>query len=165
MNINTNSWHYRLVNKVFDMYFVNNLCPYMRRLMGILAVIVFVIPSVLFGMIEAVLFFVYDREYLSWITGDSFFGWYSATFLIFGMVAWLVVFGYLLVTLTLYLGGKVANYLENNQSYQSWQYDRATRARKVKHEPNIFVEWCKARHDQICPKVDFVKEEKTNESQ
>ncbi len=162
MNINTSSWHYRLVNKFCDMWRVNNLCPYMRRLTGILASIVIGVPSLLYGMTEMVMLVVNGRDFLdAWInSGSGLFAVYSGVCAAIGFLAWCAVivfgFGYSVM----YVVGKVNNYLENNQSYQSWQYKRAKRAMKYK-KPNIFVEWCKARHDQICPMVDFVSEEKT----
>ena len=162
MNINTNSWHYRLVNKFCDMWRVNNLCPYMRRLTGILVVIVFVIPSVLFGMANTIVLIVKGREVLDTLLlnfGGDVFHYYGVACTVFGMVAWLLVLGYLLVTLVLYVVGKVAKALDNNESYQSWRYDKAQRS--MLREPNIFITWCKARHDQVCPMVDFVAEEKT----
>ncbi|KKL71269.1 hypothetical protein LCGC14_2096650, partial [marine sediment metagenome] len=152
MNINTNTWHYRLVNRVFDMYFVNNLCPYMRRLIGILAIMFIGVPSVLFGMAETIVLIMKGREFLDiWLaTFGGVFHAYGIVCAIFGIVAWLVVTAYLLLTLTLYVVGKVNNALENNQSYQAWRLKKATKVMSPHYrEPNIFIQWCKARHDQV----------------
>lgn len=146
------------------MWYANNLCPYMRRLTLILAAIFIGIPSVLFGMAEVLVMVVKGRDVLNvWInSGSGIFAIYSALCAVFGLLTWaagiLYGFGYSI----LYLVGKISKYLETNQSFTSWQYERAKRA--MDHEPNIFIVWCKARHDQICPMVQFVGE-KPNEDQ
>ncbi len=162
MEIKTDSWHYKLVNRFCEMDWVRNFCPYMRRLTGILAIFVFVIPSVLFGMAETLVMLVKGREVLdTWLAslGSLVLGYYGVICVILGIIAWLIVIGYLLLILVMYVVGKINNYLETNQSYTSWLRYRIKRRMARQREPNIFVLWCKARHDQICPMVKFVNSE------
>lgn len=161
MNINTDTWHYRLVSRFSEIGWVNNLCSYMRRLTGMLAIIFIGIPSVLFGMVNTIVMVVKGREFLDALlaTVGNVFHMYGIVCTMFGMVAWLLTIGYLLVTLTLYIVGKISKSLEANDAWQARQYERAKKA--LHREPNIFIEWCKAVHDRICPLVTFVDEEKT----
>ena len=158
MKIKTESWHYRLVSRFSTMHWIDNFCPYMRRLTLILVLMVVAAPSVLYGMIEMAILILMGKGYMAWLNPESVFGLYSIVCQIFGLAAWIIGIVYGTVMAALYVGGKVNRFLENNDAWQARQHDRAKRA--MRHEPGIFMQWCKARHDQICPIVEFVSEEK-----
>jgi len=159
MKIKTESWHYRLVNRFSEMIWIDNFCPYMRRLTLILALMVFVGPSVLYGMIEMAVLVIMGKGHMAWLNTETVFGIYSVICQVLGLAAWIIGIVFGAVHLFLYVGGKVNNYLDNNDAWQARQYKKAHK--QMRHEPNIFMQWCKARHDQICPLVEFVSEEKT----
>jgi hypothetical protein len=57
MKINTNSWHFRLINQEFNAYETTNLCQYCRRLMAMLALYGLLLPVLVVMYVSVMLIF------------------------------------------------------------------------------------------------------------
>ena len=142
MKIQTNSWHYKLIDQFSDDV-PKNLCPYIRKLMKHLAVIIFIIAflganSWLLGTIPVSAF----------TTLTGFVGFLAS--LISGVVMLLITFGA--------VGGIVFGiaYLVETfkEKLKQRRFERLKNGIPEK-EPTLMGAWIKSKHDKMCPRLEF----------
>lgn len=143
MIINTNSWHYRFLNWM-DQIPKTNLCPYVRQVIlymgvfGFLATMgTFLVLASLYIAGQILGWLVAMLVTLSWIVPDP------AT-----AVATLLILAVLLALGTTYLARRVRRWVFVHS--HEWVNDEY-----VPRPPNVFVAWIKAKHDKICPAIQF----------
>lgn len=155
MNINVNSWHYKLVKNTFTTSkgVPRSLCPYMR---AVLYRIMF------FGVTGTGLTLM-----LSNLLVDPMIGLGIA-----GLWAYVASFFASIVMLAVILGGACAIVFGGvwvYQRIQDWwedrKYDKELERERLKEQgiepkqPNIVFAFVKAKHDKICPTLNFTKPE------
>lgn len=145
MEINKNSWHFKLVNEFFTP--PTNLCPYVRKVLASMGLAVFFccICVLLFGIVVGV-----PGIFLGSLVG----------YIVTGVIhADIVIFGVLQVIYLVYLHwlGMEAygDYRDFWVSLKDKIFSRKPEKPKVHKEPSIFVEYVKAKHDKICPNLEF----------
>ncbi len=133
MNVSKSSWHYRLLDKMDLLAWQHEtLCKYFWKVMFTAVLLPLVALGVSFvGTIPL---------WWSFVEGDLV---YLAAFI--GAIE--------VVILTCWLGSTVA---------ERWEREIAegTREKPVKvYKPkSLFSQWLKAKHEQVCPIIDFVDE-------
>ncbi len=138
MQINTRSWHYRIIN-VLDFNHPRNLCPYCWKVLWSCFMVGAVIPVVAVVVVAAVT--------------SPFWFWLQPYM---GITVLGVTFGLLeAVILTAILRAVVRDRREDERR-------EGTRAQLVTREPGLFWLWIKARHEDVCPLLQFVS--KSNEN-
>ncbi|UIW11387.1 MAG: hypothetical protein [Enterobacter phage ENC9] len=155
MNINTNSWHYKLVKNTFTTSkgVPRSLCPYMR---AVLYRIMF------FGVTGTGLTLM-----LSNLLVDPMIGLGIA-----GIWAYVASFFASIVMLAVILGGACAIVFGGvwvYQRIQDWwedrKYDKELERERLKEQgiepkqPNIVFAFVKAKHDKFCPTLNFTTPE------
>jgi len=150
MKISQKSWHYRLIRFTGD-WPEENLCPYMRQVLGRLAII----PLALFLMtiVVALLTFPLWQWFVDMDAGNA---------LTLGVGSFMgnsMILGLLLAEYR-----KDWRWHNDHPSYDAW-YHRdifgwllpklPERKARVQKPPSAFAEWRRATHDQICPSIDF----------
>lgn len=134
MKINTSSWHYRLL-RAFDYWPENNLCGYVRQIIGAL------IMSVISAMLMlGVAFFIITPIYCAIFqvgVHETVFCVFSALYLMFGAVA-------------------INTYRQMRLSGGIWHTPIFERKEKDS-QPNILVEFIRAKKQKICPTIEFVE--------
>ena len=155
MNINVNSWHYKLVKNTFTSSkgVPRSLCPYMR---AVLYRVMF------FGVAASALTLMLSNLLVEPMVGLG----------IAGLWAYVASFFASIVMLTLILGaacGILFGGVWCVQRIQEWWYDKKIerlqkevedRANGIEPKPeNIVWAFVKAKHDQICPTLNFTKPE------
>ena len=164
MNISRTSWHYKLLEHFnwlpWDRY--ASFCEYFWKVVGALFIVAVVAPIVATGMILDVF-----TVYIMWANdvvlpegqgpGDyllnDYFGLSFETYPVFyvlltvslglGLMAWLAIAVVVFFITIMYLHGK----------YEDRRI--AKRASGTTQEPNIFVQWAKARKDKLCPIINY----------
>ena len=153
MIINKSSWHYRLLNKFAPspVRWYDNLCSYMRVLIGVMLLLTFIIPSLLYGMGEIVALVFMGREWFKeiWLEGlyqfgGSLLGIHGLLSIIAGGCAWV-----------LFCAGLIAAGIDAIRS--------KIESKKVKHtiegymmfEESIFKTWWRSFHDKTCPMIEY----------
>ena len=135
MQINTKSWHYR-IQDFLDFYQPNNLCGYCWMVLWSLFVLVVLLPLVIVvgGAIVTSPF---------WVWATPFFELSLVSFII-GATEVVVL---LIILRSIIL--------------DRWDDERyaGTRAELVIREPSLFGAWIRAKHDKVCPILNFVKKE------
>ena len=137
MNISKNSWHYRLLGK-FDLFGVpSSLCPYFWAVVASLFIVVTAGVSVItlvisFASAPLALFYSMDEivEISKLLAGVVSLGFVEWVFVCFMFFIWGTVVG------IKYIKRKIQN-------------------QSVDKEPNILVEYVKAKHKKFCPKITF----------
>lgn len=155
MNINTTSWHYKLVKNTFTTSkgVPRSLCPYMR---AVLYRIMF------FGVTGTGLTLM-----LSNLLVDPMIGLGIA-----GIWAYVASFFASIVMLAVILGGACAIVFGGvwvYQRIQDWwedrKYDKELERERLKEQgiepkqPNIVFAFVKAKHDKFCPTLNFTTPE------
>lgn len=165
MNIKKSAWHYRLIKRFSDWAPPSNFCPYMRKLTGIMLLLFFVAPSVVYGMGEAVMLVWWGKDMFNeiWMaTLESYSMWlavHGAISALAGMLAW-VVLGVCLIGVTIDLIKKmkdkydIAKMLKQKEA-GTWI--EPTSEGYVRSEPTIVTRWLEAIHDKTCPIIEFTE--------
>lgn len=155
MNINTNSWHYKLVANTFTTSkgVPRSLCPYVR---GVIYRILFL------GAIGTGLTLMLSNMLVDPMIGLG----------IAGIWAYVASFFASIVMLAVILGGACAVVFGGvwvYQRIQDWwedrKYDKELERERLKEQgiepkqPNIVFAFVKAKHDKFCPTLNFTKPE------
>lgn len=158
MKIKRSSLHYKIVSQV-GWGAPDNLCPYMRKLTALLILMLFLVPSALYGMGEVIAMLVMGKTefrelwFHGYLTDWGGIGLmvHGVVSFITGVVAWLV----LIVAACVWTGEVIR---ETNTAQRI--------ARKFRHrgvvlvkDPGIFRQWLTAMHDKVCPILEFVDDE------
>lgn len=162
MNINTNSWHYKLVKNTFHSpgkSVPTSLCPYFRAVVYRLG---------FFGAIITGLTIMLSNMILEPMIGWGIAGiWaYVASFF-----ASIVILGTILAGACTIVFGGVWAWQKIENWWDDRKYDKALERERKEAEdrengiepkaPNIVFAFVKAKHEKICPTLTFVdKEEK-----
>lgn len=170
MKISTNSWHYRLSEWTYGYGGVSrNLCPYFDKL--VLAVIfspLLFIGREVYGFLDNLYYRLsYNiRETISVIIVLSVI---TVPFVLIGL---LLTLPYAFIIFPLTFWGSILLGLEfvklisiinwPSISLPSISINLPKREKKIKppkpvkiKRPNVFIEWLKAKHDKICPYIEF----------
>lgn len=137
MNINTKSWHYRLIDYVSMDRPPENLCPYIRRVIRCIISSICGIAFVIAASIAGTFFLAYPI--LPYIDPNLFAGNLA------------ILSGVLYTGLGLI--GLMA-YRDTGEYRKKDQLRREVKKSKKK-PPGLFRMWLKAKHDKICPALDF----------
>lgn len=155
MNINTNSWHYKLVKNTFTTSkgVPRSLCPYVR---GVIYRVLF-LSAIGTGL----------TLMLSNMLVDPMIGLGIA-----GIWAYVASFFASIVMLAVILGGACAIVFGGvwvYQRIQDWwedrKYDKELERERLKEQgiepkqPNIVFAFVKAKHDKFCPTLNFTAPE------
>ena len=138
MKINKKSWHYRLINisKEHEWDIKNNLCGYFRQVVG--AIIFFTFLSTI------VLFWSGNAIYAVFVTPTD-------GFLLGIAMVWWVLVGIIF--------GSVSGAIDNNHWLQlPIRLPKRVPRVKTHKEPGIVRQWMKAKHDKVCPVLEFTDE-------
>lgn len=142
MKIQTNSWHYKLIDNFSDDV-PRNLCPYIRRLMRYLSGIIFV---ALFLGANCWLIGSIPISAFTALTG--FVGFLAALSL--GVVMLAVAFG---VIGAIVFG--IAYLVETSkEKLKQRRFERLKNGIPEK-EPTLMGAWIKSKHDKMCPRLEF----------
>ena len=149
MKINTQSIIYKyLTEGLFDSpkWVPTNLCPYMRwfvwnvmrEFVGVLLVAI-----IIQGMILLPIKYLFDldlgQEYLAACMATGFFAW-SVIGILFLFVGTILLF--------------------DNDYAARQALDRVANKMALAVSRNIFMQWYKSIHDQICPSIEFYHKDK-----
>lgn len=149
MNINKNSWHYRIVaSGETDKKIPTNLCPYIRRL---------IFKSAFFLLFAFVVGFVFTGAGSGMLTP---LGWFSgAVFWIASFIAGAVV---ICGAIAAVIGGGIGiaygtvKYKERKTEKKRQKEKARVAAGLEPEEPKSLArEWFDAKHDKICPTLEF----------
>ena len=146
MNINKDSWHYRLLME-FGGSAPSNLCPYVRKVISAL---------VAFGM----MFFL--GACLTAFIGlglGSIAGYIVTGILLPSAVMSLVILALVLIAAHFLAMGNHGSY-RDFILYPFRKVSSGVMENKGTKEPRIFVEYIKAKHNKLCPTLDFSGEYK-----
>lgn len=148
MKVNKNSWHYRLLTgEIFGIEGLNSwnvsnsLCVYFWQVVFVLlwkgVALFFLIPFVINGFLIQPVIFIFG-----WITtGIIVKGDIGLTILIMESV---VITCFVIVC----AGLSLHTFLKNKTDLSE----------DVEKEPNIFVEYVKAKKNKLCPMIEFVED-------
>lgn len=146
MNISKSSWHYRLINRISDKPVPTSLCPYVRKLLLIILVNVFLVSLIVFFFTSIgtslVPFIGLTAGFWFWIA--SFF---SGGILVVGAIALgtAAVFG--------------ISYLVNRYKERKQEKKFAREAAGIPPKPKSLVTaWVEAKHDKFCPSLEFTND-------
>lgn len=136
MVININSWHYRLL-QFLDFRTPVNLCPYFWKVIAAIITafagmfaIALLASSAIFSLIY--LFYPIPLTEL------------SEVLLLLGIAEWLVFL--VIMSIVVWHYGR--------ERYDEWRSQQPVVDRPPK-EPNIIVEFFKAKHEKVCPRLQF----------
>jgi len=160
MNINKDSWHYKLFDFVIKYPNQETVCSYLRGVIyGVLKVlgIVLLISIVIFGMINWVVLMATGI----FLVVPLFYHFISAIILLAGVFGWLTLFIGILVFSYKYLKTKesVAGVIKNTASSISKAY-AAVNVPTVKKGSftDILITYIKNQHDKICTLLTFTND-------
>lgn len=146
MQVNMNSWHYRLIENLFDGDASHSLCVYFwqvaLRLLFVGAVTAFM--WTFFGMLAVAL-----ATSAGWIAAATTPFWLKACIFIFGAF---VTLGLLLAGLAvcfLILYGVAKAILTVKELLEQWD------DKQEEKEDNVLVAYIKAKKRKICPMLEF----------
>ena len=154
LELSTNSWHYRFATRGTSWGPSSSLCPYMREVMfGLLLtiVVITITETVLLGNILALAAFV---QGVYGFVGDGtpwFMFVHSLTIALLIVAAILYAINWFIDTRqekcrAAYRKARLEAEAAGLE-YDEWNLSVST--------PNIFVEWYRAWHDKVCPRIDF----------
>lgn len=135
INFSKDSWHYHFLtsddwwNSHLYSQYRANLCPYVRRLTGMLIVTLLCCIVVGLAAFSATIAPIY------WFLGFPPVTSGIGAFIAIGFLLWTVV-------------GLIA-------AMFAVKYVQSKMPAKEKKEPSVVVEWIKAKHDKFCPRIDF----------
>ena len=137
MNINTNSWHYKLL-KYTELRVYDNLCPYVRTV--ILAILLSIVATIIMGFLATAALVILAAPITSWLIG--FDPWEAGIMMLLWVLAG---------------GGAIGFYRDRRKWGESVSWDRVVYEKDITYkEPSLFRLWLKAQHDKICPRLTFV---------
>jgi len=158
MKIKRSSWHYRIVSR-FGWGAPDNFCPYMRKLTALLVLMLFLVPSALYGMGEVIALVVMGKEAFKevWLNGylvewgGTALSIHGIGSLVAGVICWLVIA----------VMGCVwaAETIGETKTAQSIRRKFRSRGVVVRKEPGVFRQWLTAMHDKACPILEFVNDD------
>ncbi|WPH64703.1 hypothetical protein [Vibrio phage vB_VpaP_SJSY21] len=135
MKISKNSWHYKLNSKVHGKYtigHINNLCEYVRRLFTSLLLLLFIFVALVVLIFIAVVPIIGVFSELSGpMLSTQIIG--TGCYIIMGIAG--IVIG------AANLFDKISCSMKSKKG--------------KKKEPNIFVEYIKAKKSKFCPTIEF----------
>ncbi|AHY25069.1 membrane protein [Pectobacterium bacteriophage PM2] len=166
MNINTKSWHYRLISAITFRdsrrgKVPTSLCPYFRAVVYRIA---FIIATTSIGGFILGLFGEGAAVYLSSLAGITMG---PVASIIAGIPFGIILFAFIIGTvygLLMGLSKIVGKIVVAYEDYQDKKLDKEIEDRKngVKpKEPGLIMSFIKSNHDKVCPTLTFIsKEEK-----
>lgn len=155
MNINTNSWHYKLVKNTFTTSkgVPRSLCPYVRG----------VIYRVLFlGAVGTGLTLMLSNMLVDPMIGLGIAGLWAYVASFFASIVMLAV---ILAGACAIVFGGVWVYQRIQDWWEDRKYDKELERERLKEQgiepkqPNIVFAFVKAKHDKFCPTLNFTKPE------
>lgn len=157
MNINVNSWHYRFIRSSFNGNSMpaTNLCPYVRQLVwacikAFLVTFVILFISSLAGFWASYLINTFFGLQLSQVA------FFALAIIPGALTVALIVGTSALIGFGLY---KVTEYFENRKSDKMYAIMQAKQdGTWVEPEVGLIRAYLTAKHDKICPKLDFKRE-------
>lgn len=164
LTLSKSSWHYRFARFMNDYRVSENLCPYVRQ--------------VIYGMMKfSVLWLLFSLQIVGtimvaasiWTLGVSAFvaslntggllpAYYSLVIL---MLLFAIIFGSFaaITTWRTAVADKFRNDFIDKHGIHAWlKYEddkNNKKCDKPSKEPNIFIEWLRAKHNKICPQLTF----------
>ncbi|UOL48645.1 hypothetical protein [Pseudomonas phage Astolliot] len=143
MEISISSWHYRVVKSVYDSAH-NSLCVYFWQVVSALIVRAFHIGFLLFMACFVIGFFAVP---ITWGLGEL--GWIEP-------VVPREIAAVPLVIITIAVIAALLIFLLNGTRYlfDEYQYKRKKKKRVAK-EPNLVVEYIRAKKQKVCPTLKF----------
>lgn len=140
MNINTNSWHYRLVYIFNYTNIPTNLCSYVREVCICILLTIGIMSFI--GILLAGIF-SFVLAFLPWFDID-----YDGFFFILGLTEFIIVTAVASFYGIVFLCRAAHNAWYRRKRRQMYCTDT--------NEPNIFVEYAKAAKNKLCPMITFV---------
>jgi hypothetical protein len=151
MKISRSSWHYRITDKVFD-WPATNLCLYFWQVVwSLVALPAFgiMVCGVCLLALTVLLF-----PFYAWATPLGFVDYMLLSFLSLGLNGAILISFWISYRNDFRWGDLDTTSVWNKNLLS----ESAPKPRKVK-EPNIALEFLKAKHRQVCPHLDFTSEE------
>lgn len=144
MEISISSWHYRVVKSVYDSAH-NSLCVYFWQVVSALIVRAFHIGFLLF---MACFVFGFFAVPITWGLGEL--GWIEHV--VPGEVAAVPI-----AIMSIALAAALVIFLMSVIKYlfEEYQYKRNRKKKLVAKEPNLVVEYIRAKKQKVCPTLKF----------
>lgn len=143
MKINKNSWHYKFIKEISGSNDIpHNLCPYVRKLMLCVLIIAFFASAVLFasGLLGSIFILKYTALHgILMVLSSLLVG--IVVFAVIVAVLFGIVFGL----------GYIKESIENKKRQKRYEKMR----NGIEETPTIIGSWVKAKHDKICPRLEF----------
>ena len=164
LTLSKSSWHYRFARFMNDYRVSENLCPYVRQ--------------VIYGMMKfSVLWLLFSLQIVGtvmvaasiWTLGISAF-WASLSaggllvpyyVLVMSVTLCVIIFGSI-AAISIWLRASADKFRRDfidKHGIHAWlKYEddkKNKKHNKPPKEPNIFIEWLKAKHNKICPQLTF----------
>ena len=145
MKVKTSSWRYSLIYDYSPFYPAATLCGYFWQVTGWGSLILASIPTVVTGLVLAPLFVFYGDQFSEWIDTLPLLLqiWLIMSSAIGGLL-WVIGIG-----MTVVIGGAAVGEFAVTPVINKIRYSELT-------EPGLFRQWLKAKHDKICPLIDYV---------
>lgn len=164
ITLSKSSWHYRFARFMNDYPVCNNLCPYVRHVIwGMLKF------SFLWLLISLQIVGIVMVAASIWTLGVSTFFTSLATggllppyyVLVMSIGLFAIIFGSIAAITTWQSASadKFRHDFIDKHGIHAWlKYESDKKNKKYNKppkEPNIFIEWLKAKHNKICPQLTF----------
>ncbi|AWD90528.1 membrane protein [Erwinia phage Cronus] len=146
MNITKSSWHYRLINKISDKPVPTSLCPYVRKLLLIIVVNLFLVSLITFFFVSL------GTEIVAKAGLVAGFWFWIASFFAGGLTIVAII-------ATVVGGGIGIAYLVNRYKERKQEKKEARQAAGIPPKPKSLVTaWVEAKHDKFCPSLEFTND-------
>ncbi len=155
MNINKTSWHYAIASKGPHEHssVPANLCPYMRRVVVTLAIYILLLVCATGTVPTAYMLFTYGPAS----------EWPEISSLLFSLWTMGGFLGLIILAVVALLGCAfaidhfiVTPYKEAKRERARVALESGQLSELREPEPSIISAWLKAKHDKICPQLEFV---------
>lgn len=147
MEISRKSWHYRVVKAVYG-YANQSLCIYFWQVVSALVVHAFHILFILFILFVAAFAFAFFAVPITWGIGEL--GWIEPVVPFEIAVVPIFVITVAVLAAALIIGINTTKYL-----YEEYRYKRNRKKKLVAKEPNLVVEYWRAKKQKVCPTLKF----------
>lgn len=152
MEISKNSQTYKFVEKWWDSAVPMNLCPFVRRVMY--TYVIFTVLAFLCGLTFGLAPIMTGAAFYQYLFNDipmSSHGPFGMWYFFMAIEACIMaVFAYFYITEETKVGEKVKEVTEE-------YFEPIIKATKTIKEKSIIWQWFKAKHEKICPKLEFTE--------
>lgn len=157
LSFSRNSQCYRFASFANDYHVSENLCPYVRQIIkgfGLFTLLWTVISAEVVGLLFAIAtLWNFGWEQLFTPSQGAYAAWLTMSFVIFLIALGLFCVAAITAATESFKRRKANAYIAEfgREAWDRLRYEPRTKSRP----PSVFREWLRAKHDKICPRIEF----------